>query len=106
MYNKRLNYKDKVNFKIHDVTAWLANICKIHIAQYLKKKGNQAIQYGHLIQYNMRSIFVEESYTKCAGDTAPRLLSKKLKLSISLDHERKVLNSFFLLEANWRAFEI
>ena len=35
---ERLNKKDQVNFKIHDVTTWLRNNCKSHIAQYLKKK--------------------------------------------------------------------
>ena len=34
---KRLDKKDKVNFKFYDVTAWLTNNCNTHIAQYLKK---------------------------------------------------------------------
>ena len=34
---KRLDSKDKVNFKFYDVTAWLTNICNTHIAQYLQK---------------------------------------------------------------------
>ena len=34
---KRLDKKDKVNFKFHDVTAWLANNRNTHIAQYLEK---------------------------------------------------------------------
>ena len=50
-----------------------------------KSKGNQAMKFGQLIEYNMRNIFVEKSYTKCAGETIPRPLSKKSKLSISLD---------------------
>ena len=29
--------KDKVNFKIHDVTTWLTKNCNTHIAQYLTK---------------------------------------------------------------------
>ena len=32
-----LDHKDKVNFKIYDITAWLTNNCNTHIAQYLKK---------------------------------------------------------------------
>ena len=35
---KRLNYKDKVNFKIYDVTAWLTDNCDTHIPQYLEVK--------------------------------------------------------------------
>ena len=61
---------------------------------------------GHLIEYNMRNIFVEKSYTKCAGETIPRPLSKKSKLSISRDQYCKVLNSLFLLYANLRVTEM
>ena len=34
---KRLDLKDKVNFEIHDVTAWFTNNCNTHFAQYLTK---------------------------------------------------------------------
>ena len=27
------------------------------------------MKFGQLIEYNMRNIFVEKSYTKCAGET-------------------------------------
>ena len=37
MEKKRLDSKDNVNFKIHDVTAWKTNNCNTHIAQYVKK---------------------------------------------------------------------
>ena len=50
-----------------------------------RSKGNQAVKIDHLKEYNMMNIFVEKSYTKCAGETIPRPLSKKSKLSISLD---------------------
>ena len=33
----------------------------------------------------MRNIFLEKSYTKCAGETSPRPFSGKIKLSISPD---------------------
>ena len=35
---KKLNQKDKANFKIHDFTAWFTNNCNKHIAQCLTKK--------------------------------------------------------------------
>ena len=54
----------------------------IHI---FPNKDNQPMKFGQLIQYNMRNISVEKSYTKYAGETIPRPLSKKIKLSISLD---------------------
>ena len=50
-----------------------------------RSKGNQAMKFGQLIEYNMRNIFLEKSYTKCGGETSPRPFSEKLKLSISLD---------------------
>ena len=37
------------------------------------------MKFGQLIEYNMRNIYVEKSYTKCAGET------KKSNLSIFLD---------------------
>ena len=43
----------------------------------------------------MRKIFVEKSYTKCAGETIPRPFSKKSKFSIYLYQLCKVLNSVF-----------
>ena len=64
------------------------------------------MKFGQLIEYNMRNIFVEKSFTKCAGETIPKPLSKKSKLSISLDQLCKVLNSLILLHANLRTMEI
>ena len=50
-----------------------------------RSKGNQAMKFGQLIECNLRNNFVGKSYTKCAGETIRRSLSKKSKLSISLD---------------------
>ena len=41
----------------------------------------------------MRNIFPEKSYTKCGGETSPRPFSEKLKLSIPMDQQSKVLYS-------------
>ena len=43
------------------------------------------MKFGQLIDYDKGSIFLENSYIKCGGETSPRPFSKKLKLSISLD---------------------
>ena len=43
------------------------------------------MKFGQLIQYNMRNLFVEKSYTKCAGEIIQRPLSKISQWSISLD---------------------
>ena len=48
-------------------------------------KDNQTIKFGQLIEYSMKDIFLEKSYTKCVRRTIPKPFSKKLKLSISLD---------------------
>ena len=34
----RLDYKDKVNFKIYDVTAWLTRYYNSHITKYIRKR--------------------------------------------------------------------
>ena len=70
-----------------------------------RSKGNQTIEFGQLIEYNMRNIFLEKSYTKCGGETSARPFSEKLKLSISLD-QSKVLYSLLLSYAKLRAIEI
>ena len=64
---KRLDKKDKANFKFYDVTAWLTNNRNTHIAQYLGSKGNQTMKFGQLIECNMRNVFREKSYIKCGG---------------------------------------
>ena len=64
------------------------------------------MKFGELIEYNMRYIFGEKSYAKYVTEIIPRPLSKKSKLSISLDQQCKVLNNLFLLHANLRAIEI
>ena len=64
------------------------------------------MKFGQLIEYDMRNIFVEKSFSKCGGETIPRLFSKKSKLNISLDQQSKVSYSFFLLDAKWRATKL
>ena len=51
----------------------------------LTNKGNQAMKFGQLLEYNMRNIILEIAYTKCGRETGPRPFSGKLKLNISLD---------------------
>ena len=63
------------------------------------------MKFGQLIECNMRNIFLETSYTKCDGETSPRLFSDKLKLSISLDQLSKVLYSLFLFYVKLRTIE-
>ena len=102
---KRLDWKDKVDFKIDEIVAWLTNNCNAHIAQYFKK-SSQTIAFGQLTKYNMRNIFLEKSYTKCGRETIPRPFSKKSKLSISVDRYSKVLYNLLLLCAKLKAIQI
>ena len=60
-------------------------------------KGNQAMKFDQLIEYYMKSIFLEKSYTKSGGEFRPRPFLKKSKLSITLDQQSEVLCSLFLL---------
>ena len=64
------------------------------------------MKYDQLIDYNVRNIFLKKSYTKYDGETSPRPISEKLKLSISLDQESKVSYSLFLLYAKTEAIGI
>ena len=43
----------------------------------------------------MRNIFLKKSYTKCVGETV-RPISKKSKMSMSLDQQSEVLYSLLL----------
>ena len=62
-------------------------IIAIHmLSNVSRSKAKQTMKFGQLIEYNMRNIFLEKSFTKCDRETIPRHFSKKSKLSISLDH--------------------
>ena len=64
-------------------TAWLKRIA-IHILSNISRsKDNHTTKLGHVIEYNMRYIFLEKSYTKCSGETIPRPFSKKSKIEYS-----------------------
>ena len=59
------------------------------------------MKFGQLIEYNIRSIFVEKSYANCGGETILRPFSKKSKLIISLYQKCS-----FKQYANLRAIEM
>ena len=42
------------------------------------------MEFGQLIEYNIRNVFLEKSYTKCGGDTTLTPFSEKSKLNITL----------------------
>ena len=58
----------------------------IHILSNISRStGNQRMKFNQLIEYNMRNIFIEKSFTKCGGETIPRPFSKESKMIICLD---------------------
>ena len=59
------------------------------------------MKFGQLIEYNMRNIFPEKSYTKYGRETIPRLFSKKSKLRISLDQILKFYTSCLYFLTSW-----
>ena len=48
-----------------------------------RSKDNYAMKFGQLIEFKLRNIFYEKSYTMCGGETIPWAFSKNSKLSIS-----------------------
>ena len=71
-------------------------------------EGNQTMNFGQVIEYKMRNIFLEKSITKCVGKTILRHFFKKLKVSIS---HRSIVLSFiqfvlFFLYAKLSAMEV
>ena len=50
-----------------------------------RRKGNQTMKFGQLIESNMRNTYFEKSQAKCDGESSPRPFSEKLELSISLN---------------------
>ena len=59
-------------------------------------KGNQTMKFGELIEYNMRNIFIEKSYTKYGGEASPRPFYKKSK-SLSRSTVWNVIKFVFIL---------
>ena len=71
---KWLDEKDKVNFKFHDVTALLTNNLIHILPNILRRKENQTMKFGQLIECKMENIFLEKLYAKCDEETSPRLV--------------------------------
>ena len=45
------------------------------------------MKFAHLIEDNMRNIFLEKSYIKITGKLSPRPFFEKSKLRVSLDQQ-------------------
>ena len=53
------------------------NIIKHILSNISRSKGNKTMKFGQLIEYNMKNIFLEESYSKYGGEASPRTFYKK-----------------------------
>ena len=84
---KRLDYKNKVNFKIYDVITWQTDNCNTRINKYLEKQGQSGNEICSIntIYITWEAFFWKNRKQNCGGETSPRSFSEKLKLSISLD---------------------
>ena len=63
------------------------------------------MKFDQLIECNMKNIFLEISCITCGGETSHRPFCEKLKLSISLDQQFKVLYSLLFLYDKLRSIE-
>ena len=63
MEKKRLVLKDKVNFEIYDVTAWLTKNYNTHIAQYLnnqRQPDNEIWSVNRILQEKYFSLKIKQ----------------------------------------------
>ena len=69
----------------------------IHILTNISRsKGNQAMKFSQLVEYNMRNIFLEKPSKKWDGEANPRRYSKKSKL-ISRSTAYDFIQTFFIV---------
>ena len=71
--------KAKVSFKIYDVKAWTTKILQYIYCLISQEKRQPDNEFGMLIEYNRRTIFLEKQYTECGEETSPRSLFIFLK---------------------------
>ena len=64
-----------------------------------RRKDNQTVKFGQLIEYNMENNFFEKSYTKFDGKTFLRFFSKKSESSLSPDQKSKVTTCFLCISS-------
>ena len=61
------------------------------------------MKFGQLIDYNIKSTFLEKSYTECDRESNTRPFYKKSKLTTSLDQQSEMLQNLFLLKSKSRS---
>ena len=76
-------------------------IAVLTLPRISRSKCNQTMKFGLLIEYNTKNIFLEKSYTKCAGETIPRPSCKKLKLRCLWIHSLYFYTVCFYYMRSW-----
>ena len=69
MQKSSLITKIRLVFKVYGFTTWLTTIAMRILHTISKNKENQTMKFGQFIEYNMEKFFLENSYTKCGGET-------------------------------------
>ena len=60
------------------------------------------MEFGQLVECNIRNTFLEKLYTKCGGETSPKSFSEKSKMSISpVNRLLKFYAACFYCMASW-----
>ena len=72
----------------------------------LRNKDNQAMKFGQLREYNMKSIFLEKAYITFGREDSLRPFSEDLKWSISLDQQCDFSFISFHCFSKWMATTI
>ena len=85
MYKNGLIRKIRLILKFMTSQRGLQTIAIYILTNISRNKDNQEIKFGQLLEYNMRNIFLEQSYTECCGETIPRPFLENSKLIIPLD---------------------
>ena len=55
---KRLDQKDKVNFRFYEDTVWLKTTIAHLLPNISEIKDNQTVKFGHLIENNKSKLFL------------------------------------------------
>ena len=62
---------------MYDIADCEANIYNTHMTNVSRKKCDHRMKSDHLIEFDMRNIFLEKSCKKCGGEASPRHFCKK-----------------------------
>ena len=74
----------------------------IHILQYISRnKDKQTMKFGQLIECNMRNIFFQKSYIKCAGDTSPSHFPKNRNGAYLWINSLEIYKVYFYCMLSW-----